>query len=75
MRKRLSKELKRLESLDIIESIKGPTTWVSPVVCFPKPNKPDEIRLCIDMRVPNKAILCERHPSHTSQVERRCLFL
>lgn len=67
MRKKVSKELKRLESLDIIESVKGPTTWVSPIVCFPKPNNPEAIRLCIDMRVPNKAILRERHPTPTTE--------
>ena len=66
MREKLSQELRRLESLDIIESVTGPTSWVSPVVCFPKPNNPDQIRLCIDMRIPNKAILRERHPSPTT---------
>ena len=54
MRAKLSKELKRLEDMGIIEDVKGPTTWASPIVCFPKPNNPEEIRMCIDMRVPNK---------------------
>ena len=67
MRDKLSKELRRLESLDIIESVTGPTSWVSPIVCFPKPHNPDQIRLCIDMRIPNKAILRERHPSRTTE--------
>ena len=67
MRDKLSQELHRLESLDIIESVTGPTSWVSPVACFPKPNNPDQIRLCIDMRIPNKAILRERHPSPTTE--------
>ena len=49
---KLSDELRRLESLDIIESVTGPTSWVSPVVCFPKPNNPDQIRLFVDMRRP-----------------------
>ena len=47
--------------MGIIEDIKGPTTWASPIVCFRKPNNSEEI--C--MRVPNKAILRERHPSPT----------
>jgi hypothetical protein len=59
--------LRRLESLDIIESITGPTSWASPIICFPKPNNPDQIRLCVDMRMPNKAILRERHPSPTTE--------
>ena len=67
MRDKLSKELRRLESLDIIESVTGPTSWVSPIVCFPKPHNPDQTRLCIDMRIPNKAILRERHPSPTTE--------
>ena len=61
MRSKLSKELRHLESLDIIETVTGPTSWVSPIVCSPKPNNPDQIRLCIDMRIPNKSILRERH--------------
>jgi hypothetical protein len=67
MRTKLSQELRRLESLDIIESVTGPTSWVSPIVCFPKPNNPDQIRLCVDLRIPNKAISRERHPSPTTE--------
>ena len=47
MKAKLSDELRRLESLDIIESLTGPTSWVSAVVCFPKPNNPDQIRLSL----------------------------
>ena len=36
--------------------------WPSPIVVFPKPRKPDEIRLCVDMRLPNPAIQREHHP-------------
>jgi Reverse transcriptase (RNA-dependent DNA polymerase) len=36
---------------------------VSPVVVVPKPKKPEEIRLCVDMRCANRAIQRERHPS------------
>ena len=67
MRSKLSKELRHLESLDIIETVTGPTSWVSPIVCSPKPNNPDQIRLCIDMRIPNKSILRERHPPPTTE--------
>ena len=56
MRKRVEDELKRLEQLDIIEKVDGPTPWVSPIVVAPKPKKPDEIRICVDMRMPNEAI-------------------
>ena len=39
----------------------GPTPWVSPIVTPPKPNNPEEIRICVDMRHANKAIQRERH--------------
>ena len=61
MRKKVEAELQRLEDLDIIEKVEGPTPWVSPIVVAPKPKSPDEIRLCVDMRIPNKAIKRTRH--------------
>ena len=61
MRKRVEDEIKRLEQLDIIEKVDGPTPWVSPIVAAPKPKKPDEIRICVDMRLPNQAIKRTRH--------------
>jgi hypothetical protein len=32
LRKKVEDELKRLEELDIIERVDGPTPWVSPIV-------------------------------------------
>ena len=61
MRKKVEEELQRLEDLDIIEKVDGPTPWVSPIVVVPKSKKPDEIRICVDMRMPNKAIKRTRH--------------
>ena len=65
MRKKVEDELKRLEELDIIEKVDGPTPWVSPIVVAPKPKNPDEIRICVDMRLPNKAVKRERHITPT----------
>lgn len=48
---------------DIIEREEGPTTWASPVVVAPKPS--GEIRLCVDMRRANEAIIRERLPIPT----------
>ena len=48
---------------DIIERVEGPTTWASPVVEAPKPS--GEIRLCVDMRRANEAIIRERLPIPT----------
>ena len=46
------------QSLGIIEDVpeNEPTTWVTNPVIAPKPNNPDEIRYCTNMRFPNKAI-------------------
>ena len=63
LRKQVSDELDNLERQGIIEKVEGPTPWVSPLVVIPK--KKGGVRLCVDMRVPNKAIQRERHPSPT----------
>jgi len=65
LRKKVEAEIRKLEELDIIERVDGPTPWVSPIVAAPKPKAPDEIRLCVDMRMANKAIIRERHPTPT----------
>ena len=61
VRKQVEEKLKQLENDDIIELVEGPTPWVSPIVVVPKPNKPNEIRICVDMRSLHKAIIRERH--------------
>ena len=38
---------------------------MSPIVVVPKPKRPGEVRICVDMREPNRAIKRERHPSPT----------
>ena len=63
MREKVEKELERLEKLDIIEKVDGPTDWVCPVVVAPKKN--GEIRICVDMRKANEAIKRERHITPT----------
>ena len=49
--------------MDVIEPATGPTPWVNPVVVVPKSE--GDIRLCIDMRRANEAILREIHPIPT----------
>ena len=58
-------ELGKLERQGIIEPVDDPTPWVSPLVVTPKPKNPGEIRLCVDMHQPNRAILRERHITPT----------
>ena len=64
-RKKVEDELQRLQDLDIIEEVDGPTPWVSPIVVVPKPKNPEKIRICVDMRAPNTAIRRERHITPT----------
>lgn len=44
-RKKVEDELQRLQDLDIIEEVDGPTSWVSPIVVVPKPKNPENIRI------------------------------
>ena len=59
VRKDVETELKRLEELDIIEPVTGPTPWVSPIVVVPKSS--GQVRICVDMREANKAVKREKH--------------
>ena len=61
LRKKVEEKISELEKKDIIEPIDGPTNWVSPIVCVPKPKNKEAIRMCIDMRAVNKAVERERH--------------
>ncbi len=64
LKDKVLKKILELENLDIIEKVTGPTSWVSPAVFAPKPNK-DDIRICVDMRCANQAILREKLPMPT----------
>ena len=61
MRKKVANELDQLEKQGIIEKVDGPTPWVSPLVITPK--KSGDVR--ISMRMANRAIKRERHPTPT----------
>ena len=65
LRKKVEQELEKLESQDIIERVDGPTPWVSPIVTPTKPNDPNNIRLCVDMREANEAVMRECHLTPT----------
>ena len=59
IRKDVEIELKRLEDDDIIEKTDGPTPWISPIVVVPK--KSGTVRICVDMREANTAVMREKH--------------
>ena len=63
MRQKVKAAIEKLEQDGIIEKVEGPTPWVSPLVFTPK--KDGDVRLCVDMRMANRAIQRERHPSST----------
>ncbi len=63
VRRQVEAKLDELQRLDIIEPVTGPTPWVSPLVVVPKPN--GEVRICVDMRRVNTAVIRERYPIPT----------
>ena len=65
LRGKVEKELRQLEEEDVIEKVEGPTEWMSRIVAVPKPHNPDQIRICVDMREANKAIIRTRHVTPT----------
>ena len=64
LRDKLEQKRDELVTLDVIEKAEGPTPWISPVVVVSKPN--GDMRLCVDMRQANSAIVRERHPIRQS---------
>ena len=44
LRDKIEKKLDQLESMDIIEKVNTLSSWVSPVVVFPKPNGEERLR-------------------------------
>ena len=51
----LNREIKKMEEAGVIEDHDGPAPWVSNLVLCPKPD--GGLRVTVDMREPNKAIL------------------
>lgn len=61
-------ELNKMLKDGVIERVEGyPTGWLSELVIVPKPHKPGEIRLVVDAREANMAILRERHNTPTPE--------
>ena len=61
-------ELNKMLKDGVIERVEGyPTGWLSELVIIPKAHKPGEIRLVVDAREANVAILRERHNTPTPE--------
>lgn len=63
LREAVEEKINELLNMDIIEEVGGATPWVNPVVIVPKANA--EIRMCLDMRQANAAIIRGRFPIPT----------
>ena len=63
LREKVTAKVEDLIANDIVERVDGPTSWVSPVVVASKAE--GDIRLCVDMRKANQAIIRERIPIPT----------
>ena len=60
----MEKKLDELLTCGIIQEVpEGQTSWVSPLVVVPKPD--GDVRICVDMRRANQAIIRERQPIPT----------
>lgn len=68
-RQRIIEKLQELVDLDVIERVTEPAHWVNPLVTVEKrpenDNKQGDVRICIDMRRANIAIVREHHPVPT----------
>lgn len=62
---KINNKLDQLVKMDIIEPVNKPSSWVSPIVPVLKPD--NDVRICLDMRAANKAIIRENHPLPTME--------
>lgn len=60
---KVNNKIRELIESDIIEEVNEPLRWVSSMIPVLKEN--EEIRICIDMRRANAAIIRENHPLPT----------
>lgn len=60
LEEKVEKKIDDLLERDIIEEVRGSSRWISPIVPILKEN--GDLRLCVDMRRANTAIMRENHP-------------
>ncbi|XP_075144752.1 uncharacterized protein LOC142219865 [Haematobia irritans] len=66
LEERVEHKLEEALKRDIIEEVSGLSSWISPIVPVLKGD--GDIRLCVDMRRANKAVLRENYPLPTFEV-------
>jgi hypothetical protein len=62
---RVKAELDRMEAVGVVSRVDQPTDWVSSMVCVEKKN--GDVRICLDPRDLNKAVLREHHKIPTME--------
>lgn len=62
---KVEKRIQEMLDKDIIEKVDSYSRWASPLVVVPK--KDGDIRVCVDLRRPNMAILYENIPFTTKE--------
>lgn len=65
LRERTEQEIKRLLKQDIIEEAPRDSPWISRLVVRPKVGDASAVRLCVDMRDANKAVIPQHYPLPT----------
>ena len=63
LRAKVKDELSRMETLGVIARVEEPTPWCAGMVVVPK--KSGAVRICVDFRPLNEAVLREAHPLPT----------
>lgn len=63
LEEKINNKINELVALGIVEPVNEPSAWVSPLVPVIKGD--GDIRVCVDMRCANKAIIRENHPLPT----------
>ncbi|CAG9137613.1 unnamed protein product, partial [Plutella xylostella] len=62
---KINKKIQELIDTDIIEPVDGPSDWISPLVPVLKGD--GDVRICVDMRRANLAIIREKYPLPTME--------
>ena len=65
LREKTEQEIQRLLKQDVIEEAPRDSPWISRLVVRPKVGDASAVRLCVDMRDANKAIVSQHYPLPT----------